>query len=126
MQDEGNLLREIIKNQEEVRKIQKQDAKIFLNHASEVSDFMNSQNKLNLEFSLANSKFTTYLEGNKATNQKGAIESLNDVMTSVQDLKKDLNKIEHKLDRKIAYFTGAGLVLMYIIKWIFAKLSIAI
>lgn len=95
---------------QEISTKQKEDAKAFFEYTKSVSHFINKQEGIN-------SKFSQYLESNKATNQEGAIEKLDRV-------EKQLDSLERKIDKKIAYFTGAGVVLFGVAKWFVTKIFI--
>lgn len=98
-----DLLRQISQDQ-------KTNAEIQFKEAQRLSNFMNEQNTFN-------TRFTEYLENNSATNQEGAISKLDRV-------EKQLISLERKIDKKIAYFTGAGVVLFGLGKWLVAKIFI--
>lgn len=93
---------------QQIRQTQKENAEAFFKYAQNMSNFMNKQEGIN-------AKFSQYLESNSATNQEGAIEKLDRV-------EKHLFKLEHKIEKKIAFFTGAGIAIWTIGKWAIAKL----
>lgn len=94
----------------EISKKQKEEAAVFFEFSQSVSNALNRQEGIN-------TKFSQYLESNNATNQEGAIEKLDRV-------EKQLDTLEHKIDKKIAYFTGAGVVFFGLAKWLIAKIFI--
>ena len=109
------ILHSILVTQEERAKEDKLRAKKQLEDAARFSDFMNTQQDVNAELLVLNSQLKGYLESNSATNQEGAIEKLD-------RLEKSFNELRGSIDKKIAYFTGAGVVLLGIGKWAIAKI----
>ncbi len=95
---------------EQIRTEQKENSARFFEYAQTMSNFMNRQSELN-------TKWDNYLESNAATNQEGAIEKLDRVANDVNDLK-------NSIEKKIAYFTGAGVVIFSVGKWLIAKIFI--
>lgn len=95
---------------EQIRKEQRDNAEKMFQNAQIMSNFMNKQEGLNV-------KLISYLESNDATKQEGAIEKLDRV-------EKQLLNLESKIDKKIAYFTGAGLAVLTIGKWVISKIFI--
>lgn len=102
------ILHSILITQEERAKEDRLRARKQLEDAAAFSDFMNAQQGVN-------DKLLGYLESNSATNQEGAIEKLD-------RLEKSFNELRGSIDKKIAYFTGAGVVLLGIGKWAVAKI----
>ena len=102
------ILHSILITQEERAKEDRLRAKKQLEDAAAFSDFMNAQQGVN-------DRLLGYLESNSATNQEGAIEKLD-------RLEKSFNELRGSIDKKIAYFTGAGVVLLGIGKWAVAKI----
>ena len=111
------LLHSILLIQEERAIEDKIRAKKQIDEAAEISSFMNTQKNVNQELLRVNSTLKGYLESNSATNQEGAIEKLDRLEKTVIGLKTSI-------DKKIAYFTGAGLVILGIGKWLLAKIFI--
>lgn len=95
---------------EQIREEQRENAELMFQNAQMFSNFMNKQERLN-------TKLVGYLESNDATKQEGVIEKLGRVEKQVVDLKTSI-------DKKIAYFTGAGLVLVSVGKWVISKIFI--
>lgn len=104
------ILNSILITQEERAKEDRLKARKQLEDAAAFSDFMNAQQGVN-------EKLLGYLESNSATNQEGAIEKLD-------RLEKAFTELKGSIDKKIAYFTGAGVVLISIGKWVATKIFI--
>lgn len=104
------ILHSILITQEERAKEDRLKAKRQLEEAAAFSDFINAQQGVN-------DKLLGYLESNAATNQEGAIEKLD-------RLEKAFNELKGSIDKKIAFFTGAGVVLISVGKWLVAKIFI--
>jgi len=102
------ILHSILVTQEERAKEDRIRAKKQLEESAAFSDFMNTQRGVN-------DKLLGYLESNSATNQEGAIEKIDRLENAFMDLK-------NSIDKKIAYFTGAGVVLISIGKWVAEKI----
>jgi len=111
------ILHSILTTQEEKAREDRIRAKKQLEEAAKFSDFMNAQQDVNAELLLLNAQLKGYLESNSATNQEGAIEKLD-------RLEKAFNELKGSIDKKIAFFTGAGVVLISVGKWIVAKIFI--
>ena len=94
----------------QISQYQKANAEIQFKEAQRVSNFINEQNTFN-------NKFKPKSENNSATNKEGAISKLDRV-------EKQLISLEHKIDKKIAYFTGAGVIIFGIGKWLIGKIFI--
>lgn len=109
-QTNKEILTSILKVQEERAKEDRLKAKKQLEEAAAFSDFMNAQQGVN-------ERLLGYLESNSATNQEGAIEKLDRLEKTVVDL-------TNSIDKKIAYFTGAGVVILGIGKWVVGKIFI--
>ena len=93
---------------EEIRQEQRQNAEIMFKNAQIVSNFINKQESLNTKWSL-------YLE--TSATSEGAI-------TKIDRLEKNVSDMKNSIDKKIAYFTGAGIVVLSIGKWLVSKLVI--
>jgi len=93
---------------EEIRAEQRVNADIMFKNAQIVSNFINRQESLNTKWSL-------YLETNATS--EGAISKLERLEGTVVEMK-------NSIDKKIAYFTGAGFVVITAGKWLISKLMI--
>ena len=109
------ILASILITQQEKAREDRIRAKKQLEEAAKFSDFMNTQQDVNAELLIMNAQLKGYLESNSATNQEGAIEKLD-------RLERSFNELRGSIDKKIAYFTGAGVVLLGIGKWAIAKI----
>lgn len=111
------LLHSILFTQEERAREDKIRARKQLDEAAEISSFMNAQKDVNQELLRVNATLKGYLESNSATNQEGAIEKLDRLEKTVIGLKTSI-------DKKIAFFTGSGLVILGISKWLITKIFV--
>ena len=92
---------------EEIRAEQRTNAEIMFKNAQIVSNFINKQEGLN-------AKWGIYLETSPTS--EGAI-------TKLDRLEKNFTEMKNSIDKKIAYFTGAGVVILGIGQWIASKIT---
>ena len=93
---------------EEIRREQKENAEMMFKNAQMFSNFMNAQESINTKWSI-------YLE--TSSTSEGAI-------TKLDRVEKELISLKTSIDKKIAYFTGAGIVVLTVGKWMISKIFV--
>lgn len=112
MPDETNkeLLKEILRQQQDNAKTLTENAFIQHQFSESVSNFMNDQ-------SLHNNRIKSLLETDPTTQKLGVVEDLN-------ILKYNFNSYKESLNKKIAFMSGGVVVLYTLGKWVVTKIFV--